>query len=400
MKDNRPKRYREEENKKPILNHDGRKIRGYAIISKGDNLEIINDNVYRVPSQSGNGTYIVAINHEKFACECPDFQTRQIYCKHIYAIMFWRETKRKIEKRETVDVTMPEEKRLCVYCKSESMVKFGRIEGTDKQRYQCRACKKTFVADHDFRKFKGDSKVIVTVIDLYFKGISLRKIQDHVKQFYGIKITHITVYYWIKRFTKLMDGYVSTFKPEVSGSWSTDEQMLKLKKEDKLVYCWNIIDRETRFLIANNITDQRSLSEARQVFAKSKTVTDRKPFLITTDGLQSYKKAIRKEYGFWKRPKTKHIHNVGITKNPNNNRVERFHNTFRERDKVIRGFQNNQTAQEWATAFRLYYNFIRPHTGLNGLTPSEMAGIKLGLKGNKWEELLRMSLKKKSSTEV
>jgi len=35
---------------------------------------------------------------------------------------------------------------------------------------------------------------------------------------------------------------------------------------------------------------------------------------------------------------------------------------------------------------KIYYNFIRPHLELNGLTPAEKAGI--GVDG-RWEELLR-----------
>ena len=278
--------------------------------------------------------------------------------------------------------------------------KFGKIKGSGKQRYRCKLCKKTFVAENDFKKFKGDAKIIVTVIDLYFKGVSLRKIQDHISQFYGLKVGHVTLYNWIRRFTKVMNDYVQNFKPQVSGMWHTDEQMVRLKKKEKWAYCWNIVDSETRFLIANNITKGRYVAEARQVFRKAKDDQFVQPDIIVTDGLQSYKRAIRKEYAFWQFPRTKHIHNAGIKKDPNNNRVERFHNSFRERDKIIRGFQNNETAQRWVDAYRLYYNFIRPHQTFNGLTPSEMAGIKLETGDNRWLGLLRMSLKKKPATEV
>jgi hypothetical protein len=42
---------------------------------------------------------------------------------------------------------------------------------------------------------------------------------------------------------------------------------------------------------------------------------------------------------------------------------------------------------------KIYYNFIRPHQGLEGKTPAEAAGI--GIDGeNKWEELLKRSIKR------
>ena len=42
---------------------------------------------------------------------------------------------------------------------------------------------------------------------------------------------------------------------------------------------------------------------------------------------------------------------------------------------------------------QLYYNFIRPHEGLNGYTPAHFANIYLNLGNKKWESLLQKSIK-------
>jgi hypothetical protein len=42
---------------------------------------------YKVPSQSGNGSYVVSVDDEPF-CSCPDFEKRQRPCKHVYAVEF------------------------------------------------------------------------------------------------------------------------------------------------------------------------------------------------------------------------------------------------------------------------------------------------------------------------
>jgi len=43
---------------------------------------------WKVPSQSGNGTYIINLDHGEPFCSCPDFDTTHQKCKHIYAVEF------------------------------------------------------------------------------------------------------------------------------------------------------------------------------------------------------------------------------------------------------------------------------------------------------------------------
>src|SRR3990170_5846553 len=50
---------------------------------------------WKVPSKSGNGSYIVSLDHGSPFCTCPDFEKRQQPCKHIHAVEYviQRETK-------------------------------------------------------------------------------------------------------------------------------------------------------------------------------------------------------------------------------------------------------------------------------------------------------------------
>jgi SWIM zinc finger len=43
---------------------------------------------YKVPSQSGNGSYIVSMDGNEPFCTCPDYEARHQPCKHIYAVEF------------------------------------------------------------------------------------------------------------------------------------------------------------------------------------------------------------------------------------------------------------------------------------------------------------------------
>lgn len=70
--------------------------------------------------------------------------------------------------------------------------------------------------------------------------------------------------------------------------------------------------------------------------------------------------------------------------------IERFYNTFRERDKTMRGFWNDKTSQEWSNGFRTYYNFIRPNMAM-GVTPAFASGIDLNMGQNKWLSLIKQA---------
>ena len=72
---------------------DARKERGLQIAEQS---KIVKTPVgWKVPYQSGNGTYIVNLDHDHPFCTCPDFEARNQACKHIHAVEFTlqRETK-------------------------------------------------------------------------------------------------------------------------------------------------------------------------------------------------------------------------------------------------------------------------------------------------------------------
>src|SRR4030042_5730467 len=159
---------------------DNRTVRGYAIISKGDTPFMVNEEEFLIPSQSGNGKYRVSNNGSDWTCECPDFQKRKADCKHIYSVRFYL----KIREKRANKFILPElENKVCPYCKSTKIVKRARRKnkGEVKQIFMCKPCKRRFVAEI-CRKFKGSDKTITAVMDMYYKGMSVRDIQSHLKR--------------------------------------------------------------------------------------------------------------------------------------------------------------------------------------------------------------------------
>ena len=63
-----------------------REQRGIAL-AKSLNLKR-KGTLWVVPSASGNGAYVVEPNGQLPNCSCPDFETRGIKCKHLYAVEY------------------------------------------------------------------------------------------------------------------------------------------------------------------------------------------------------------------------------------------------------------------------------------------------------------------------
>ena len=63
---------------------------------------------YKVPSQSGNGVYLVNLDRGPY-CTCPDFEKRNLACKHVYAVeaLLHRSERLEQEPPQAVRLTQP-----------------------------------------------------------------------------------------------------------------------------------------------------------------------------------------------------------------------------------------------------------------------------------------------------
>ena len=125
-----------------------------------------------------------------------------------------------------------------------------------------------------------------------------------------------------------------------------------------------VMDKDTRYLLASNITEKREIEDARQVFALAKEITkDKQLERILSDGLQAHKKGFNEEFFTLKSPRTEHISRIRLAGDVNNNIFERLHGTKRDREKAMRGLKSDETSI--VPVQDIYYNYIRSHQNLN-----------------------------------
>jgi len=331
---------------------------------------------------------------QAWTCNCPDHVHRGVLCKHIHAVQFWTKARNTLDD-DVMDLGEEITDRMsCPHCKSEDIIKSGvrKTKKGNRHRYLCKSCNKRFV-DAPMMREKANPKVIALTMDLYFKGLSLRDIEGTINQFYGLNVDHSTIGRWIKKFTEKMNTYVKKQQiKKVSKQWKMDEQVIKA--EGECCWAWNILDPETKYLLGSNLSEWRTADIAVDTLKKATEWTGVRPEQIVTDKLAAYVGAIRKAYPIEQTgdKKVRHIRYKGIrNKEVHNNDLERYHGTFREFDKVRRGFFKHRTGKENVDGFRTYYNYIREHSEL-GTTPAEAAGIDLNLGENKMLGLMMASL--------
>lgn len=382
---------------------EAREERAKAMLAK-NSPEALDEHTYLVPSQFDSTKKYRVMHLDSYSCECEDFRRRcvgtPLYCKHIKAIVLFEKVKSSYEvedsvKREIEMIDAPQGD-CCPSCQSKSLIKRGirKTATEEKQRYSCVDCKKRFVLS-PIKNIKGNAKFVCLAMDCYYKGLSFRDIADQFRQFYGLKLHHETIRRWVLKFGEVMERYSKTIQPKTSGTWNADETLILTKKGTlDYEYLWNVMDNESKFLLASvNSGHGRSIKDAEKVMRSALKQNGENPDTIVTDRLASYQQGIRNTFRNWGRErKVKHISIVGKRKQINNNVVENLNGQQKEFHKVRRGVNE---VQQYADGFKVFHNFVRKGVK-DKLTPAERCGI--GMLGNRWETMLLNGLKVPQAT--
>lgn len=354
------------------------RMRALEIMMNGS-VRPLSASIHEVRQENGH-VHRVAWQGHKWRCSCQRRRKYPIVCEHIYAVLLSKSYNPSLRVSQTV----------CPDCKADRARLIRRGIRKNKyglvQRYSCRRCGLRFDDRQGFRGMKGSPEVITATLDLWYKGLSLNKIADHLDQFYGLRIEISTLYGWIKKYTSAMKRYTRSLRLTTAAKWHADETMIGVKGKSR--YLWAAMGGRTRFIIATSLTVRRRSKDARTLLQRGLKRILKGPKRIVTDGLSSYKIPIS-TLDTGSGPAV-HVRGLSFARQGNNNRIERLNGTIKERTKVMRGFHNHRSAALFVDGFADYYNFIRPHQALAGRTPAEKARL-LKLRGNRWIGLARQA---------
>lgn len=283
-----------------------------------------------------------------------------------------------------IEVTEPK-KITCKNCGSIACVKFGTYKGV--QRYYCKVCNRKFKPDDTLFHMKTPANQISSTLSMWYEGMSQNAIRRHLRQENQNMPSSATIYEWIDKYTQSAINQTRQYKAKVGNVWVADETVLRIDGQN--VWFWDIIDKDTRFLLASRVSTSRTTQDAQILVNKAISKAGKNPKLVITDKLASY---LDIDYG----KDTEHRQGSPFktTQEDSTRDIERFHGTLKARTKVMRGLKNLESAIQFTEGWLVHYNYLRPHEGLDDRTPAEVAGIEFPCKN--WVDITRIPVPKYS----
>lgn len=314
-------------------------MRGLALLARGGMIKRFSRNTFLVRSSDLQHWYRVNWTGRRWLCNCKDHSKRSKSCKHVYAVLFLsRLPQILLANFQAKDVTCPE-------CHSDNLTRKGLIHHKEyaAQRFRCKDCKHLFEdKDESIAGLKGNPQLIVAACDLFFKGLSLRVIEDFLKKTYQVQVSYPTIHRWVHRMIQRLSRLEKEHSLPAGSRWHIDETIVKVKGEPQ--YLWNVLDAETRLLLASELTSGRSAQDAKRVIEKALKRAEKPPEEIVTDGLSSYHVVLSNNDLH-----IKHIQGPSFSDPINNQLVERLNGTVKSRTRGFRGLETLTHPQSYST---------------------------------------------------
>ncbi len=219
------------------------------------------------------------------------------------------------------------------------------------------------------RRPHASARQIGAAVDMYFDGLSYRRVAENIEQYFGRPTNAVTVMRWVHGYADLAHEIVTDTKIPTGPEWVADELVVKVG--GRKYWLFNVMDSETRFILAAYLSPVRTARAAATAMSIARDRAENAPRVLKTDGLPSYGRGIRQ--AFPSHP-VKHVVTEGIRAIINNNLSERLQGTLRDRDKTLRGLKARDSGQTYIDGLVLHYNYFRPHGGLDGKSPARAAG--------------------------
>jgi len=229
------------------------------------------------------------------------------------------------------------------------------------RRFRCRRCGKQFNERSGTQlnrvQYPSDVVALVVLWRLRYK-LSLRDLPEMFAQ-RGMVFSYEAVRSWEAKLTPALAKELRRKRRGKAGrSWYVDETYLRVG--GRWCYLYRTIDK-TGALVNVVFSEKRDMRAAKAFFRSAKAVTGITPDRVTTDGHDSYPRAIRSVLGRKVRHRTSRYLN---------NRLEQDHRGIKGRYRSMRGFKCPISAARFCRGHDELRHFLRPQSRHNQHVPA------------------------------
>src|SRR4051795_10037881 len=240
---------------------------------------------------------------------------------------------------------------VCPHCQSPQTRNLNRRTDLGYVVFRCRACRRKFNertgTPFNFLELPTDIVFEIVLCRLRYK-LSLRNLAQ-MFLLRGFEFTHEAVREWEERFAPLLaDQIRRKRKGKVGRRWYVDETYGKVN--GNWCYLYRAIDRNGN-LVDSILSATRDMTAAQRFFRSAQSMAKASPKQVTTDGHDSYPRAIREVLG----PDVQHRCSAYL-----NRRIERNHRAVKQRYYPMLGFGQFRSAQRFCRAFEEVRQYFRP----------------------------------------
>src|SRR6201994_4729418 len=249
----------------------------------------------------------------------------------------------------------------CGGCGSAAVSERPELTAQGYRRFRCRVCGKQVNERSagllNRTQFPSDVIALVVLWRLRYK-LSLRDLSE-MFLLRGIVFSHEAVRDWEAKLTPaLAENLRRRRRGKVGRSWYVDETYLKV--QGRWVYLYRAIDRSGA-LVDVMLSETRDMAAAKAFFRSAKTVAVTTALRVTTDGHDSYPRAIRTDLGRHARHRTSRYLN---------NRLEQDHRGIKGRYRPMRGFKCPRSAARFCRGYDKLRNLLRPRYQMRQHVPA------------------------------
>jgi putative transposase len=250
----------------------------------------------------------------------------------------------------------------CVACGSGAVTERPARTARGYRRFRCRDCGKQCNERScgclNRTQYPSDVIALVVLWRLRYR-LTLR---DLAEMFLvrGLVFSHEAVRDWEAKLAPALAGELRRrHRGRIGKSWYVDETYLRVG--GRWCYLYRAIDRNGD-LVDARLSERRDLKAARAFFRSAKTVTGVTPARVTTDGHDSYPRAIRSELGRGVRHRTSAYLN---------NRLEQDHRGIKGRCRPMRGFGSVTSAGRFCRGHDELRSFLRVRSRCRQHVPAD-----------------------------